>query len=113
MNENEFLEETTETPTETETEETTETETETPTEETTQEVPLSSDPVDVSEGFYNMEDNVIHDLFYTLGVNLDYVPKNPYQCFTLALQFCAALWFIWHFVKFLWRLMIQTFSVGR
>ena len=89
----------------------TETETTTTTAETLNH--STSEPVDYSDGFYDMSENVIHELFYDLGVNLDYVPTNKMQCFSMALQFLAALWFIWHFVKMLWRLMIQSFSVGR
>ena len=83
------------------------------TQETETQSQSSSEPVDYSEGMYDLRDNVIHELFYSLGVDLDYVPKNNFQCFTMALSFLAALWFIWHFVKFLWRLMIQSFTVGR
>ncbi len=96
-----------------ETETTTQETQEAETQETETQSQLSSDPVDYSEGMYDLRDNVIHELFYSLGVDLDYVPKNNFQCFTMALSFLAALWFIWHFVKFLWRLMIQSFSVGR
>lgn len=50
-------------------------------------------------------ENIIHQLFSELGVNLDYVPANEWECFTMALQFLAALWFIWWFVKFLFTLL--------
>ncbi len=50
-------------------------------------------------------DNVIHQLFYELGVNLDYVPAHKWEAFTMALQFAAALWFIVWFVKFMYTLM--------
>ena len=100
--------------TETETETTTaEQETETETTTTTAESPSTSADIDYSDGFYDMSENVIHDLFFELGVDLDYVPQNKMQCFSMALQFAAALWFIWWFVKMLWRLMIQSFTVGR
>ena len=52
-----------------------------------------------------MTDNVIHQLFYALGVNLDWTPETWKQAFTMALQFIAALWFIWWFVKYLFSLM--------
>lgn len=52
-----------------------------------------------------METNIIHTLFLELGINLDYVPQNPFEAFTMALQFLAALWFIWWFVKMLYSLM--------
>ena len=52
-----------------------------------------------------METNIIHTLFLELGINLDYVPQNTFEAFTMALQFLAALWFIWWFVKMLYSLM--------
>lgn len=52
-----------------------------------------------------MSDNVIHQLFYALGVNLDWTPETWKQAFTMLLQFIAALWFIWWFVKYLFSLM--------
>lgn len=58
-------------------------------------------------------ENVIHQLFFELGVNLDYVPENEFECFTMALQFLAALWFIWWFVKMLYTLMRGFLKGGR
>jgi len=55
-------------------------------------------------------ENIIHELFAELGVNLDYTPQNNFQCFTMALQFAAALWFIWWFVKFLFSLLRSFLS---
>ena len=55
-------------------------------------------------------ENIIHELFAELGVNLDYTPTSPYQCFTMALQFLAAIWFIWWFVKFLFKLLVSFLS---
>lgn len=52
-----------------------------------------------------MIENAIHQLFFELGVNLDYVPANEWECFLMALQFLAALWFIWWFVKMLFTVM--------
>lgn len=59
-----------------------------------------------------MTQNVIHQLFFELGVNLDYVPETKYEAFLMGLQFCAALWFIWWFVKFLFTFM-KDFFRGR
>ena len=56
-----------------------------------------------------MTENIIHQLFLSLGVNLDYVPQNKYEAFTMSLQFLAGLWFIWWFVKMLYTLMRETF----
>ena len=50
-------------------------------------------------------ENVIHDLFGILGCNLDHVPASPYEAFTMALQFLAALFFLIWFCRFLWSLM--------
>ncbi len=58
-------------------------------------------------------ENMIHQLFSELGCNLDYVPETPFECFTMLLQFCAALWFIWWFVKFLWALSKDVMFGGR
>ncbi len=56
-------------------------------------------------------ENIIHQLFLSLGVNLDYVPETEFECFTMSLQFLAALWFIWWFVKMLYSLM-RSFLKG-
>lgn len=50
-------------------------------------------------------ENPIHDLFGILGCNLDHVPANPYEAFTMSLQFLAALFFLIWFCRFLWSLM--------
>ena len=113
MNEEEMIvqeEETTST--ETQTEAATETETETTTTTTTTSESLSNSDI-IIEALPENRENIIHELFYSLGVDLDYTPQNTFQCFTMALQFVAALWFIWHFVKFMWRLMIGSISIGR
>ena len=63
--------------------------------------------------FENMPDNsenVIHQLFAELGCNLDYTPTSPMQCFTMALQFAAALWFIWWLIKFVYTVMKEMFK---
>lgn len=58
-------------------------------------------------------ENIIHQLFLSLGVNLDYVPETEFECFTMSLQFLAALWFIWWFVKMMYTLMREFLKVGR
>ena len=58
-----------------------------------------------------MTENIIHQLFLSLGVNLDYVPQNKAEAFTMGLQFLAALWFIWWFVKMLYTLMRESFRL--
>ena len=57
--------------------------------------------------------NIIHQLFFELGVNLDYVPTQKYEAFTMCLQFLAALWFIHWFAKWLWSLVKDVFFGGR
>lgn len=64
-------------------------------------ITTDSSHCDYSEGFPINSDNEIHKLFLILGVDLDYVPQNDYQVFTMALQFAAALWFIWWLIKYL------------
>lgn len=59
-----------------------------------------------------MIDNVIHQLFLSLGVNLDYIPQSDYECFLMVLQFIAALWFIWWFVKYLFTVLRSLFTGG-
>ncbi len=56
-----------------------------------------------------MTDNPMHQMFLTLGVNLDYVPKNDYECFTMSLQFIVALWIISWFFKFIYSFMKGAF----
>lgn len=57
-------------------------------------------------------DNLIHQLFLSLGVDLDYVPQSYGEYFVMALQFIAALWFIWWFVKMLYSLMRSSLRGG-
>ncbi len=100
----EMTTEMTETQTESQETQSQETESQTVT-ETTAEVPSNSEPV---EALPDQSDNIIHELFSELGVNLDYTPVNNYQCFTMTLQFIAALWFIWWFVKYVFTLLRQS-----
>ena len=60
-----------------------------------------------------MTENIIHQLFLSLGVNLDYIPHNKYEAFTMGLQFCAGLWFIWWFVKMMYTLLKGFLTGGR
>lgn len=71
------------------------------------ESPSNSEPIELLP---DNSENIIHELFAELGVNLDYTPQNNFQCFTMALQFFAALWFIWWFVKFLFSLLRSFLS---
>lgn len=58
-------------------------------------------------------ENVIHQLFFELGVNLDYIPTDKYEAFLMCLQFASALWFIWWFVKMMYMLMRGFLRGGR
>lgn len=100
----EMTTEMTETQTESQETQSQETESQTVT-ETAAEAPSNSEPV---EALPDQSDNIIHELFSELGVNLDYTPANNYQCFTMTLQFIAALWFIWWFVKYVFTLLRQS-----
>lgn len=66
-----------------------------------------------SEPLTENRENIIHQLFYELGCDLDYTPTNVNQRFTMTLQFIAGLWFIWWLVKLMYTLMKQFFNVGR
>lgn len=79
-------------------------------ETTTQTDPPSSSEHDTIELLPDNSENIIHELFYELGVDLDYTPVNGFQCFTMSLQFLAALWFIWWLVKYLFSVMRSFFS---
>ena len=61
------------------------------------------------ESLPDNSENIIHQLFNELGCNLDYTPKDVNQRFTMTLQFAAALWFIWWFIKFLWTTVRDMF----
>ncbi len=65
---------------------------------------------EINEMLQNPE-NVIHRLFMELGVNLDYIPVQKYEAFLMCLQFAAALWFIWWFVKMMY-VLLRGFLTG-
>ena len=65
---------------------------------------------DLQSEFSDLSDNIIHQLFFELGVNLDYVPKSDYECFTMGCQLICGLFFIWWFVKMLVMLMRQMYK---
>ena len=54
---------------------------------------------DVSEGFPDQAENIVHQLFSEFGVNLDYVPANKNQAFTMGCQLITAGLFFWCFIK--------------
>lgn len=83
---------------------------ETTTQTQTQTENPSSSEHDPIELLPDNSENIIHELFYELGVDLDYTPVNGFQCFTMSLQFLAALWFIWWLVKYLFSVMRSFFS---
>lgn len=58
-------------------------------------------------------ENIIHQLFLSLGVNLDYVPVTWKEAFLMGMQFLAALWFIWWFVKMLYTVMRSMLRGGQ
>lgn len=66
--------------------------------------------VDVAEGFPDYSDSELHGLFAGLGVNLDYVPKNPYQAFTMACSLICAVVFLYWFIKFLYAVSRDIFK---
>lgn len=50
-------------------------------------------------------ENLIHQLYLSLGVDLDYVPVQKYEAFLMAMQFAAATVFFLWFLKFFFSLM--------
>lgn len=54
--------------------------------------------------------NVIHQLLYELGVNLDYVPQTWKEAFVMGLQLVAALCFLYWFLKYLFTFVRGCFS---
>ena len=65
-------------------------------EQQTQEASLTSNMPDMS-------DNAIHEMFFAIGVNLDYVPQTEGEMFTLGAQVVCALFFIWLFFRTLFQ----------
>ena len=57
------------------------------------------------ESLPDNSENVVHEMFSILGVNLDYTPQNKMQCFTMGLQFIAAFFVIFMFLKYLFKVM--------
>lgn len=108
MEDMEVLEQTEET-TEQETEQFTQQEPETTTEpEQETETTTTTSSIDVAEGFPDLSENIVHELFAEFGVNLDYVPKNKEQMFAQGLEFIAAALFFWCFIKIV-TLSIRNF----
>lgn len=50
-------------------------------------------------------ENLIHQLYLSLGVDLDYVPVQKYEAFLMFMQFAAATVFFLWFLKFFFSLM--------
>lgn len=72
------------------------------------EVPVTNPEPQIQD----MSSNIIHQLFLSLGVNLDYVPETPGEFFIMSLQFLAGLWFIYWFVKTMYKLLIGFMTPG-
>ena len=53
----------------------------------------------------SLAENAIHQLFYSLGVDLDYVPIQKYEAFTMALQFGAACILLYMFGRAIFSLI--------
>ena len=66
--------------------------------------------IDVAEGFPDNSDSELHELFAGLGVDLDYVPKNGYQAFSMACSLIVAVVFLWWFCNFLFALSRDIFK---
>lgn len=83
----------------------------------TQEVPtqaqeLEEEPTSplVYDPMPNNSENIIHQLFYSLGVDVDYVPQNKNECFTMGCQLICALFFISWFLKMLFSTVRSVYK---
>lgn len=56
--------------------------------------------------------NEMHQLYSILGCNLDFVPSNELEAFTVALQFLAATVFLIMFGRALFKLMCSGLRGG-
>ena len=59
-----------------------------------------------------MTNNELHNLYLILGCNLDHVPVNEFEAFTLALQFLGASLFLFMFARALFKLMCSGLRGG-
>lgn len=66
----------------------------------------------MSDYWVDNSENIIHELFSEIGVNLDYVPQTKFEMFSMSLQFVAALWFIWSFTKVLFKFTCSMLRGG-
>ena len=72
-------------------------------EQTEQEPEQEQTEVSLISNMPDMSDNAIHEMFYAIGVNLDYVPQTEGEMFTLGAQVVCALFFIWLFFRTLFQ----------
>ena len=52
----------------------------------------------------SMTDNPLHQLYFLLGCDLDYVPIQKYEAILMGFQFIAATFFLYMFTKCLYTL---------
>lgn len=88
----------------------TEPQNEAPTETTTAPGTISSNDIDYGEGYPDHSDNILHQAFESLGVDLDYVPQNGYQAFTMACSLIVVIWTLHWFGKWVWSLARDVFK---
>lgn len=68
--------------------------------------------VEVLPSLESMTDNELHKLYLILGCNLDHVPVNEFEAFTMALQFLGAFLFLFMFCKALFKLLCSGLRGG-
>lgn len=84
---------------------------ETTTEQTVQtETEQNSEQPLFFESLPDNSENTVHQMFAVLGVNLDYTPQNPYQAFTMSLQFLGAFFVVYMFLRYMFKLMSSMMS---
>lgn len=57
--------------------------------------------------------NEMHQLYSILGCNIDHVPANEFEAFTMALQFLAASIFLVMFARACFKLMCSALRGGQ
>lgn len=68
--------------------------------------------VEVLPSLESNPENEMHQLYSILGCNLDFVPSNEFEAFTVALQFIAATVFLIMFGRALFKLMCSGLRGG-
>lgn len=80
--------------------------------ETVTEIVTEIVEVEVLPSLESNPENEMHQLYSILGCNLDHVPINEFEAFTMALQFLGATVFLIMFCRALFKLMCSGLRGG-